>query len=247
MSNTEPIRVDGRAADQMREVKITPNYLPHAEGSVYIEMGNTKIICAATMEQRVPPHAKEANTGWLTAEYDMLPRSTNQRMQRDRNKGKISGRSSEIQRLIGRALRSVVDLNKLVDRTLIVDCDVIMADGGTRTASITGAWIALALALKKLRADGKVAKEILKDSIASTSVGIVEGRPVLDLCYLEDSQADVDMNIVMTGSGDFVEIQGTAEGQTFNQDELNQMLDLAKNGIGKLKEIQLGIVGELNF
>ncbi|MBN1518296.1 ribonuclease PH [Candidatus Sumerlaeota bacterium] len=236
------MRVDGRAADALRPVRITPHFLKNAEGSALIELGDTKVVCAATLEQRVPSHAKEANTGWLTAEYDMLPRSAQQRIPRDRNRGHINGRASEIQRLIGRSLRSIVRLDKLVDRTLILDCDVMQADGGTRSAAITGSYVALALALKQLEKDGKVTKEILLDSVASVSVGIVEGRPALDLCYLEDAQADVDMNVVMSGDGKFIEIQGTAESAPFDDAELEAMLSLARKGIAQLREAQLAVI-----
>ena len=238
MGDQEVIRIDGRTADQLRPVKIHPNYLKNAEGSVLIEMGGTKVICAVTLEHRAPAHAREANTGWLTAEYAMLPRATTQRTIRDGVRGKLGGRSHEIQRMIGRALRAVVNLGKLVDRTLIVDCDVLEADGGTRTAALTGAWIALALTLERLQAEGKVTKEIITDSLAAVSVGIVEGRPALDLCYLEDAQAEVDMNVVMTGDGRFIELQGTAEGEPFDPGQLEQMLTLAKKGIAELSECQ---------
>ena len=238
MGEQEIIRVDGRSDDELRGVKITPNYIRSAEGSVLIELGETKVICTATLEQRVPYHAKEANCGWLTAEYAMLPRSTAQRTPRDGVRGKVAGRSMEIQRLIGRSLRACVNLDKLVDRTLIIDCDVIQADGGTRTASVTGGYAALALAVQGLQQQGRVAKDILANQIAAISVGMVEGRPVLDLCYLEDSQAEVDLNLIMTADGRIVEIQGTAESQPFNDDQLEKMLGLAKKGIGILIEKQ---------
>jgi ribonuclease PH len=242
LGDQEAIRIDGRAADELRPVKIHPHYLKNAEGSVLIEMGGTKVICAVTLEHRAPAHAREANTGWLTAEYAMLPRATTERTMRDGVRGKLGGRSHEIQRMIGRALRAVVNLDKLVDRTLIVDCDVIEADGGTRTAALTGAWVALALTLERLQLEGKVTKEILTDSLAAVSVGIVEGRPALDLCYLEDAQADVDMNVVMTGSGRYIELQGTAESEPFDADQLEQLLALARKGIGELTTCQQQIL-----
>ncbi|MCD6386215.1 ribonuclease PH [Candidatus Sumerlaeota bacterium] len=238
----EIVRVDGRKADQIRPLTIIPNYLQYAEGSVMIELGNTRVLCAATVENKTPPHLKDTGQGWVTAEYSLLPRSTQQRIVRDALRGHISGRSYEIQRLIGRALRSVVDLRVLGERTIILDCDVIQADGGTRTAAITGGFVALALALRHLHEDGKIGKLPIKDYIAATSVGIVEGRAVLDLCYLEDAQADVDMNVVMTGSGEFAEVQGTAEGNTFSEDMMIELLHLARQGIKKIIEYQRQII-----
>ncbi len=232
------IRVDGRATDAMREVKIEINPLRHADGSVIIETGQTKVLCAATLQDRVPSHRLGTGKGWLTAEYAMLPCCSPQRIMRDGVRGKIGGRSQEIQRLIGRALRSIIKLDKLGERQIIIDCDVIEADGGTRTASITGGFTALALAIRKLRGEQKIGKGLLTDFLSAISVGVVEGVPALDLCYLEDSQADTDMNVVMTGSGDFIELQGTAEGAPFSADELNTMVELGRKGCGELVALQ---------
>lgn len=237
------MRVDGRAADQLRSVRITLDYLKHAEGSVLIELGDTHVICTVTVENRVPLHAKEIHQGWVTAEYAMLPRSASVRIPRDTSRGQISGRSAEIQRMIGRALRSVVRLDKIGERTFIADCDVIQADGGTRTAAVTGSFVALACAVRRLRAENLIAKDVLADSLAAVSVGIVEGEPVLDLCYLEDASAEVDMNIVMTGGGRFVEIQGTAESKPFDSQQMDQMLALARSGIAQLSEKQKEVLG----
>ncbi|WP_347491178.1 ribonuclease PH [Desulfoscipio sp. XC116] len=237
-------RVDGRKNNVMRPVRITRNVNKHAEGSVLIEVGDTKVICTATIEERLPTWRKlEGKGGWLTAEYGMLPRSTGQRMIRDATRGRQNGRSLEIQRLIGRALRSITDLESLGEYTITLDCDVIQADGGTRTASITGAFVALADALYYLVQKGKLEKLPLRDFVAATSVGRVNGELVLDLCYTEDSAAEVDMNIVMTGSGRFVEIQGTGEEASFSRDETNQLLDLADMGIRQLVEYQKSILG----
>jgi len=235
-------RIDGRAADQLRPVKITRNYIKYAEGSVLIEVGDTKVICTATIEEKIPPHCKESGQGWVTAEYAMLPRATAIRVQRDAARGKIGGRTYEIQRLIGRALRSVVDLPKLGERTIWLDCDVIQADGGTRTASITGAYIAMLDALHYLKAKEIISEIPVNDYLAATSVGIVAGQPLLDLCYDEDSQAEVDMNIVMTGRGAFVEIQGTAEEKPFTTAQMNELLELARKGINELIAIQKEIL-----
>ncbi len=244
---TKPlIRVDGRSPDQLRPVKVDVQCMDYAEGSALIEIGKTRVLCTATVENTVPPHVKGTGKGWLTAEYAMLPRSSAQRIPRDGVKGKIGGRSHEIQRLIGRALRSVFEMERFGERTVILDCDVIQADGGTRTAAITGSFVALGLALRRLREEGKLNIQLLKDYLAATSVGIVEGVPVLDLCYLEDSRAEVDMNVVLTGSGKFVEIQGTAEGHPFGDDEAAKMIALAKTGIARLVEIQKGIL-DLKF
>ncbi len=232
------IRVDGRAPDQLRPVTITPNYLPHAEGSCLIEVGNTRVICTATLENRVPPHVYGSGKGWITAEYAMLPRSSAQRIMRDGVRGKIGGRSHEIQRLIGRSMRAIFDLARFGERTIILDCDVIQADGGTRCASITGAFVALALAVERMKKDNKLSIQPIKEYVAAVSVGIVEGQPALDLCYLEDVQAEVDMNVVLTGSGKFVEIQGTAEGQPFDAGQLARMQALAADGVARLIEIQ---------
>lgn len=240
--NNEMIRVDGRKPDELRQVKIIPDFLAYAEGSVLIEFGNTRVLCAATVENKTAPHLKDTGQGWVTAEYALLPRSTQQRTPRDVTKGHISGRSSEIQRIIGRALRSVVNLQTLGERTIILDCDVIQADGGTRTAAITGAFVAMVLACQKLLQDGKLGKLPVVDYVAAVSVGIVEGQPVLDLCYLEDNQAEVDMNVVMTGSGKFVEIQGTAERATFSFEQMKTLLQLAEHGIKQLINLQQQIV-----
>ncbi len=232
------MRPSQRQTNQLRNIRITRHYTKHAEGSVLIECGDTKVICTASVEERVPPHKKGSGEGWVTAEYGMLPRSTNERMGREAAKGKQSGRTQEIQRLIGRSLRAVVDLQKLGERTIQLDCDVIQADGGTRTASITGAFVALHDAVNGLMSKGLVKENPLKDFIAAISVGIYEGSPVLDLDYVEDSACDTDMNVVMLGSGHFVEVQGTAEGHAFSRDEMNVLLDLAKAGIEQLIEKQ---------
>lgn len=238
-------RINGRRADQMRAVKITPNYTMHAEGSVLIEVGNTKVICTATIEEKVPPFLKGQGKGWITAEYGMLPRATQTRNFREAAKGKVTGRTYEIQRLIGRSLRSVVDLVGLGERTVWLDCDVIQADGGTRTASITGAYVAMILAMSKLVKQGNLARIPVTDYLAATSVGKVGGQLLLDLQYEEDSAADVDMNVVMTGQGKFVEVQGTAEEVPFTRDELNQFLDLAEQGIKDLMNQQQEVLGAL--
>ena len=237
------MRVDGRAADELRAVRMTLDYIKHAEGSVLIELGDTRVICTVSVENRVPPHAKEINQGWVTAEYAMIPRSTNVRIMRDSARRSISGRSAEIQRLIGRALRSITRLDKIGERTFVVDCDVIQADGGTRTAAMTGAFVALASAVRRLRDENQIGKGILSDFLAAVSVGIVEGEPVLDLCYLEDAAAEVDMNVAMTGAGQFVEIQGTAESKPFDAREMEQLLDLARLGVGQLIEKQKEVLG----
>ena len=231
-------RHDNRAPDSLRPVTITRGYTKHAEGSVLIEFGDTKVRCTASVLDKVPPHKKGSGEGWVTAEYGMLPRSTHTRSDREAARGKQSGRTQEIQRLIGRALRSVVDLGKLGERTIQIDCDVIQADGGTRTASITGAYIALADAVVWMIAQGKITQSPIIDSVAAISVGVVEGVPLLDLDYNEDSNCDTDMNVVMTGQGGFVEIQGTAEGMPFSTDELNALLALAKKGIAELSQMQ---------
>lgn len=232
------MRPSQRKPDQLRAIRITRHYTKHAEGSVLIECGDTKVICTASVEERVPPHKKGSGEGWVTAEYGMLPRSTGERMSREAAKGKQSGRTQEIQRLIGRSLRAVVDLQKLGERTIQIDCDVIQADGGTRTASITGAFVALHDAVTGLMAKGLVKETPLKDFIAAISVGIYQGTPVLDLDYVEDSACDTDMNVVMLGSGHFVEVQGTAEGHPFSREEMDTLLELAKNGIAQLIEMQ---------
>jgi len=231
-------RIDGRKFDELRSVKITRDYLIHPEGSVLIEMGNTKVICTVSLEDRVPPFLKGTGKGWITAEYSMLPRSTQIRKVREASKGKLEGRTQEIKRLIGRALRSVVDLDKLGERTLWVDCDVIQADGGTRTASITGACVALIDALKLMVEKGDISELPIKGYVAAISVGIVNDNPVLDLCYEEDSNARVDMNVVMSDKGEFIEVQGTGEEAPFTREELNNLLELAEKGIKELIKIQ---------
>ena len=239
------MRSDSRPANQLRDTTLTPNYLPQAEGSVFIEAGRTKVICTASVEDRVPPFLRNTGKGWVTAEYGMLPRATNTRMTREASTGKVGGRTQEIQRLIGRSLRAVTNLPALGERTIWIDCDVIQADGGTRTASITGAFVALALALETLRLRGAIKTIPLSDYVAATSVGIVDGEPLLDLAYDDDSRADVDMNIVKTGDGRFIEVQGTAEALPFGRDALNTLLDLAELGIRQLVDKQRAIVGHL--
>ena len=238
------MRPSQRQPDQLRSIRITRHYTKHAEGSVLIECGDTKVICTASVEERVPPHKKGSGEGWVTAEYGMLPRSTGSRMQREAAKGKQSGRTQEIQRLIGRSLRAVVDLGKLGERTIQIDCDVIQADGGTRTASITGAFVALHDAVNGLMQQGLVRENPLKDFVAAISVGIFEGTPVLDLDYIEDSACDTDMNVVMLGSGHFVEVQGTAEGHPFSREEMDALLELAKSGIAQLIEKQRSVLAQ---
>jgi ribonuclease PH len=231
-------RPSGRAADQMRDVRFTRNYTRHAEGSVLIEFGDTKVLCNASVETRVPPFLKGSGSGWVTAEYGMLPRSTNSRMRREASQGRQGGRTLEIQRLIGRSLRAVVDLEALGEMTVTLDCDVLQADGGTRTASITGAYVALADAFSALSQAGKIKRNPLHGAVAAVSVGIFDGVPVLDLDYAEDSNAETDMNVVMNDASHFVEIQGTAEGHAFRREEMNIMLDLAGSGIAQLFELQ---------
>lgn len=234
-------RSDHRAPDQMRPVKIQTEYLLTAEGSVLIEVGNTRVLCAASIEESVPQFLRNTGKGWVTAEYSMLPRATGTRTQREVNKGRQSGRTLEIQRLIGRSLRTVIDLQALGERSIIVDCDVIQADGGTRTASITGAFVALAMALQRMTSYG-LKKSPITDYVAATSVGIVNGVPVLDLCYEEDSRADVDMNVVMTGAGKFVEVQATGEKAAFDDGQMSDLIDLAREGIRELVEVQKTIL-----
>lgn len=231
-------RVDGRRADQLRPVVIERDFIKHAEGSVLIAVGDTKVICTASVEDKVPPFLRGLGEGWITAEYAMLPRATEVRNVREASRGKQGGRTHEIQRLIGRALRAVVDLKAIGERTIWIDCDVIQADGGTRTSSITGAYIALVDALTKLKEQENWETLPITDYLAAISVGIVDGQVLLDLCYQEDSQAEVDLNVVMTGSGKLVEIQGTAEAETFTRQELTAMLDLAESGINELVKIQ---------
>ncbi|WP_434798130.1 ribonuclease PH [Terrisporobacter vanillatitrophus] len=239
------IRIDGRKFDQIRDVKITRNFTKYAEGSVLIEMGETKVVCTASIEEKVPPFLRNTGTGWINAEYSMLPRSTQQRKIRDSSKGKIDGRSQEIQRLIGRAIRSVVDLNKLGERTIWVDCDVIQADGGTRTASITGAFVAVAEAIYKLYSDGLIKKMPIQNFVSAISVGIVNDECLLDICYEEDSNAQVDMNIIMTDRCEFVEVQGTGEERPFSRKDLNKLLELGEKGNKELIRIQRVALGEI--
>lgn len=239
-------RHDGRNFNELREVKIEPNYLMHPEGSVLIQVGNTKVICTATIEDKVPGFLRGQGKGWITAEYSMLPRATAERTQRDASRGKINGRTMEIQRLIGRALRSIVDLEAIGEKTVWIDCDVIQADGGTRTASITGAFVALTQAISKIHAEKPYNKFPIIDYLAATSVGFIDVvGAVLDLDYIEDSKANVDMNLVMTGSGRFVEIQGTGEEATFSRNDLNELLDLGEKGISELIELQKEVLGDV--
>lgn len=238
------IRIDNRLNEELRRVKINRNYLLHPEGSVLTEVGNTKVICTAMIDDKVPLFLKGMGRGWVTAEYSMIPGSTGVRKSRDVNKGKIDGRSQEIQRLIGRSLRSVVDLEGFGERTMWIDCDVIQADGGTRTASITGAFVAMVDAFNKLKNDGLIEKIPVKSFVSAISVGILNKEVILDLCYEEDSKAEVDMNIAMTDKGKFVEVQGTGEEATFSNDELMQLISLAAKGCHELYEIQRNSLGE---
>ena len=236
-------RPDGRKFDELRPIKITAGFTKYAEGSVLIEFGETKVICNATVEESVPPFKRGGGSGWVTAEYNMLPRATKSRNQRDINRLKLNQRSTEIQRLIGRSLRAAVDMNMLGERSITVDCDVIQADGGTRTASVTGGFVALALACQKLVDDGILDTTPIKNYVSAVSVGIFNGKPVLDLCYAEDSNANVDMNIVMTDKGQFVEVQGTGEDGSFSREELLKLLDLGEKGCKELIELQKEIIG----
>lgn len=231
-------RIDNREYNELRNVQITKSYTKYAQGAVLIQSGNTKVICTAMVEEKVPMFLKGQNKGWITAEYNMLPSSTATRKIRDSSRGRIDGRNMEIQRLIGRTLRSIVDLKKLGDRTIWIDCDVIQADGGTRTASITGAFVALMDALKKLKASGLIKEIPVKSFVAAISVGVVNGQPLLDLCYEEDSKAEIDMNVVMTEVGEYIEIQGTGEERPMKKDELDQLLELSEKGIMELINIQ---------
>jgi len=237
------IRPSQRAHNQLRDVEIIRHYTKHAEGSVMVKFGDTHVLCTASVDEKVPGFLKGKGQGWVTAEYGMLPRSTGSRMDREAARGKQSGRTQEIQRLIGRSLRAIIDLEKLGERSIQIDCDVIQADGGTRTASITGAYVALHDAITTLLKSGKITESPLKDSVAAISVGVYQGAPVLDLDYIEDSDCDTDMNVVMTGSGGFVEIQGTAEGEPFARDAMNAMLDLALHGISQLTIKQKEVLG----
>ncbi len=236
--NETALRAGGRAADALRPVRLTRHYTRYAEGSVLVEFGETKVLCTASVEEKVPPHKRGSGEGWVTAEYGMLPRATHTRGDREAARGKQSGRTQEIQRLIGRSLRCVFDLGALGERTIALDCDVIQADGGTRTAAITGAYVAAHDAVSWLLAQGKITASPIKDAVAAISVGIVNGVPLLDLEYTEDSACDTDMNVVMTGAGGFVELQGTAEGVAFTRAEMNALLDLAEKGIGELLAAQ---------
>ena len=238
-------RTDGREPAQLRDTRITPSFTMHAEGSVLIEAGRTRVICTASVEDRVPPFLRNTGKGWVTAEYGMLPRATSTRTQREATAGKVGGRTQEIQRLIGRSLRSVMRLPELGERTVWVDCDVIQADGGTRTAAITGGFVALVLALQQMRQKGMIRTMPVADFVAATSVGVVGSTPMLDLAYDEDSSADVDMNVVKTGDGRFIEVQGTAEGPPFERGALDSLLELADAGIRDLVTLQRSIVGDL--
>ena len=237
------VRSGGRRADQLRPVRITRGFTIHAEGSVLIEFGQTRVLCTASVEEKVPPHKRGSGEGWVTAEYGMLPRATHTRSDREAARGKQSGRTQEIQRLIGRSLRAVFDLRALGERTIHLDCDVLQADGGTRTAAITGAFVAAQDAVGTLLAAGKLAVSPIRGHVAAISVGIVEGTPLLDLEYIEDAACDTDMNVVMTGAGHFVEIQGTAEGAAFSREEMNRLLTLAEQGIAELTRLQLASRG----
>ncbi|QNM15424.1 MULTISPECIES: ribonuclease PH [Fusobacterium] len=238
------LREDARNTNELRQIKVTKDFNIYAEGSVLMEFGNTKVICTASVSEKVPPFLKNQGKGWLTAEYSMLPRATGERNTREAAKGKLSGRTMEIQRLIGRALRAAIDLDKLGERTITIDCDVIQADGGTRTTSISGGFIALALAMKKLLKEGIIKENPIISNVAAISVGIVNNTPMLDLKYSEDSIAEVDMNIIMNGKGEFVEVQGTGEEATYTRAQLNQLIDLAEEGIKDIIEIQNKIIGE---
>lgn len=237
-------RSEGRAPDALRPVRITRGFTRHAEGSVLIEFGQTRVLCTASVEERVPPHKRGSGEGWVTAEYGMLPRATHTRGDREAARGKQSGRTQEIQRLIGRSLRCVFDLKALGERTLTLDCDVLQADGGTRTAAITGAFVAAQDAVNVLLAQGKIAASPIRDAVAAVSVGIVQGTPLLDLEYIEDSACDTDMNVVMTGRGGFVEVQGTAEGADFSRAEMDRLLQLASQGIAELVSLQVAALGQ---
>lgn len=232
------VRDDGREVDNIRKVNVIRNYTIHAEGSVLISFGNTKVICTASISDRVPPFLRNQGKGWITAEYSMLPRATGERNNRESARGKLTGRTMEIQRLIGRSLRACIDLDKIGERTITIDCDVIQADGGTRTASITGGYIALAMAIERMIKLGKIKVNPLKSKVAAISVGIVSGIPMLDLKYTEDSSAEVDMNVVMNDKGEFIEVQGTGEEATYSRKELNELLDLAEIGLKELFEVQ---------
>ncbi|MDD4201903.1 MAG: ribonuclease PH [Candidatus Omnitrophica bacterium] len=237
------MRIDKRKNNQLRKIKITPHFMPNAEGSCLFEIGDTKVICTASIEQTVPPFMRGQGTGWITAEYGMLPCSCGQRIQREAAKGKQQGRTVEIQRLIGRSIRTICDMSKLGERTIKIDCDVLQGDGGTRCASISGSYVALMLALTKLKKQGLIECIPIQDSVAAVSVGILEGKNILDLCYKEDSTAEVDMNIIMTGKGKFIEIQGTAEKDPFSEEQMQEMITLAKKGIKEIIKVQKQVIG----
>ena len=239
------MRLDGRKATQLRPLKITPSYIKTADGSVLIEMGDTKVICTAKLEERVPQFLRNTGKGWITAEYGMLPGSSQQRIGRESSRGRVGGRTHEIQRLIGRSLRAIADLKSLGERSIWIDCDVIQADGGTRTASITGAYVALVEAMRGWLGRGIISVDPIKDSVAAVSIGVVDGKINLDLCYEEDSKADVDMNFVMTGSGKFIEVQGTAESAPFTRKQMERMADLAQQGIKELLKAQKKVIASL--
>jgi ribonuclease PH len=239
------MRKDGRKPTQLRSLTITPSYIKSADGSVLIEMGDTKVICTAKLEERVPPFLRNSGKGWITAEYGMLPGSSQQRIGRESSRGKIGGRTHEIQRLIGRSLRAIADLKSFGERTVWIDCDVIQADGGTRTASITGAYVALMEAARNWRERGVMDGEPIRDSVAAVSIGIVDRKILLDLCYEEDSKADVDMNFVMTGSGKFIEVQGTAESSPFTKKQMERMAEIAQQGITELLKAQKKVIASL--
>src|SRR5690348_15998481 len=239
------MRIDNRTPDQLRATRIQPQFLMHPEGSVLVETGSTRVICTASVEDRVPPFLRNTGKGWVTAEYGMLPRATSTRTQREASTGKVGGRTQEIQRLIGRSLRSITKLTELGERTIWIDCDVIQADGGTRTASITGGFVALVLALQRMRELAMIKDLPIVDYVAATSVGIVDGAALLDLAYEEDSKAEVDMNFVKTGDGRFIELQGTAEGQPFDRRALDALMELADSGIKQLIDIQKSVVGDI--
>src|SRR5918995_1114857 len=239
------MRSDGRKPTQMRPLKISPSYIKTADGSVLIQMGDTKVICTAKLEDRVPPFLRNSGKGWITAEYGMLPGSSKARIGRESSRGKVGGRTHEIQRLIGRSLRAITDLVNLGERTVWIDCNVIQADGGTRTASITGAYVSLCEAIRSWQKLGVIAQEPIKDSVAAVSIGIVDGKILLDLCYEEDSKADVDMNFVMTGSGKFIEVQGTAENSPFTKKQMERMAEIAQQGIKELLREQKKVIASL--
>lgn len=239
------MRSDGRKLAQLRPIKITPSYIKTADGSVLIEMGDTKVICTAKLEERVPPFLRNSGKGWITAEYGMLPGSSATRIGRESSRGKVGGRTHEIQRLIGRSLRAIADLGSLGEKTIWIDCDVIQADGGTRTASITGAYVALTEAVRRWLGRGVISIDPIKDAVAAVSIGIVEGKILLDLCYEEDSKADVDMNFVMTGAGKFIEVQGTAEASPFTRRQMERMAEIAQTGIKELLKTQKNVIGSL--